>query len=81
MNRVSLLTLNAQLPEFEIECSAPPSRFAYPEPTKAPSKEAPSKVAAAVLSTTAKASARAKAKEAQQKDGDTMDVRIALLWP
>jgi 26S proteasome regulatory subunit N2 len=45
--------------------------FAYPASTKPPKKEAVSKVAVAVLSTTAKVKAREKKKAAAE--GDAMD--------
>ena len=46
--------------------NAKPSLFAYPAPTKPPKKETITKVATAVLSTTAKAKAREKRKAAEQ---------------
>jgi 26S proteasome regulatory subunit N2 len=52
--------------------NAKPSLFAYPPATKPPKKEAVSKVAVAVLSTTAKVKAREKKKAAA--DGEAMDV-------
>jgi len=56
---------------FEFVSNAKPSLFAYPAPTKPPKKEAVSKVATAVLSTTAKVKARDKKKAAAE--GDSMD--------
>jgi 26S proteasome regulatory subunit N2 len=56
---------------FEFVSNAKPSLFAYPAPTKPPKKEAVSKVATAVLSTTAKVKARDKKKAAAE--GDPMD--------
>jgi 26S proteasome regulatory subunit N2 len=52
--------------------NAKPSLFAYPTPTKPPKKETLSKVATAVLSTTAKVKAREKKKAAAE--GDLMDM-------
>jgi len=51
-----------------------PSLFAYPSPTKPPKKETVTKVAAAVLSTTAKVKAREKRKAAAE--GEIMDVDV-----
>ncbi|KAI0639693.1 26S proteasome regulatory complex non-ATPase subcomplex Rpn2/Psmd1 subunit [Trametes polyzona] len=69
---------NLKAPKFEFISNAKPSLFAYPSPTKPPKKETVTKVATAVLSTTAKAKAREKRKAAEQgepiadekKDGD-----------
>lgn len=70
---LTLLSVS-QIPKFEFTCNAKPSLHAYPPATKPPTKEAVEKVKTAVLSTTAKASARQKAKEAEQKGDDvTMD--------
>jgi 26S proteasome regulatory subunit N2 len=52
--------------------NAKPSLFAYPPATKSAKKEAPTKVATAVLSTTAKVKAREKKKADAENDG--MDV-------
>jgi 26S proteasome regulatory subunit N2 len=51
--------------------NAKPSLFAYPASVKPPKKEAVTKVATAVLSTTAKVKAREKKKAAAE--GDAMD--------
>lgn len=59
-----------QIPKFEFACNAKPSLHAYPPATKPPTKETVEKVKTAVLSTTAKATARQKAKEAEQKGDD-----------
>lgn len=59
-----------QVPIFEFTSNAKPSLFAYPQPTKPPTKEAVEKVATAVLSTTAKAKARAKEKK---EKGEAME--------
>ncbi|KAI0375292.1 26S proteasome regulatory complex non-ATPase subcomplex Rpn2/Psmd1 subunit [Pilatotrama ljubarskyi] len=70
---------NLKAPKFEFISNAKPSLFAYPSPTKPPKKETVTKVATAVLSTTAKAKAREKRKAAaegetvpsdEKKDGD-----------
>lgn len=58
---------------FEFTSNAKPSLFAYPQPTKPPTKEAVEKVATAVLSTTAKAKARAKEKK---EKGEAMDTDV-----
>ncbi|KAK4702398.1 26S proteasome regulatory subunit N2, partial [Phenoliferia sp. Uapishka_3] len=60
-----------QIPKFDFVSNTRPSLFAYPPATKPPTKVAVEKVETAVLSTTVKASARAKAKE--QASGDSMD--------
>jgi 26S proteasome regulatory subunit N2 len=60
-----------QAPKFDFISNARPSLFAYPSSDKPPKKEAVSKVAVAVLSTTAKVKAREKKKAAA--DGDAMD--------
>ena len=59
------------MPKFEFISDARPSLFAYPPATKPPKKETVTKVATAVLSTTAKAKAREKKKAAE--GGDAMD--------
>ncbi|KAG9048022.1 proteasome regulatory particle base subunit [Serendipita sp. 407] len=61
----AIIGLNQDLkaPLLDIVSNARPSLFAYPSPTKPPTKEAVEKVATAVLSTTAKAKARAKEKK------------------
>ncbi|KAI0673424.1 26S proteasome regulatory complex non-ATPase subcomplex Rpn2/Psmd1 subunit [Trametes maxima] len=69
---------NLKAPKFEFASNAKPSLFAYPSLTKTPKKETVTKVATAVLSTTAKAKAREKRKAAAEgetvpedkKDGD-----------
>ena len=52
-----------QAPKFEFISNARPSLFAYPTPTKPPTKESVAMVETAVLSTTAKAKARERVKE------------------
>ncbi|KDQ63503.1 hypothetical protein JAAARDRAFT_119183 [Jaapia argillacea MUCL 33604] len=66
-----IIGLNGDLkaPKFNFVSNARPSLFAYPPPTKPPKKEAPTKVAAAVLSTTAKV----KAREKKKAGADRMD--------
>ncbi|KAJ6519720.1 armadillo-type protein [Mycena sanguinolenta] len=71
-----IIGLNADLkaPKFEYVSNARPSLFAYPASTKPPKKEAVSKVATAVLSTTAKVKAREKKKAASDENAmDTDD--------
>jgi hypothetical protein len=60
------------LPKFDFVSNAPPSLFAYQPATKPPQKETVEKVATAVLSTTAKATARQKTKE-KEKAAESMD--------
>ncbi|GJN93401.1 hypothetical protein Rhopal_006456-T1 [Rhodotorula paludigena] len=62
-----------KIPKFEFISNTKPSLFAYQPATKPKEKETVEKVKTAVLSTTAKATARAKAKEAEQKGGDEME--------
>ena len=54
------------MPKFEFISDARPSLFAYPPATKPPKKETVTKVATAVLSTTAKAKARERTKEKEK---------------
>ena len=69
----ALIGVNADLnlPEIEFTSNARPSLFAYIPPTKPPAAVAVEKVATAVLSTTAKA--QAKAKKAKSAESDAMD--------
>ncbi|KAF7341663.1 26S proteasome regulatory subunit RPN2 [Mycena sanguinolenta] len=69
-----IIELNADLkaPKFEHVSNARPSLFAYPASTKPPKKEAVSKVAAAVLSTTGKDD---KVDEKKESDGD-MEMKV-----
>ncbi|KAJ3516366.1 hypothetical protein NLJ89_g1157 [Agrocybe chaxingu] len=69
-----IIGLNGDLkaPKFEYISNAKPSLFAYPSSTKPPKKEAVTKVATAVLSTTAKVKAREKKKAAAE--GENMDL-------
>ncbi|KAG8987204.1 proteasome regulatory particle base subunit, partial [Tulasnella sp. 427] len=57
------LSESLETPAFDFISNAKPSLFAYPAPTKPPTKEAIQKVETAVLSTTAKARAREREKE------------------
>ncbi|CAO3592001.1 unnamed protein product [Absidia cylindrospora] len=66
------LNKNLQTPKFEFVSNAKPSLFAYPPALKPPSAAVVEKVATAVLSTTAKAKARAK--KSEKEKGDHMDV-------
>ncbi|KAJ7596896.1 D-isomer specific 2-hydroxyacid dehydrogenase [Mycena floridula] len=68
-----IVGLNGDLkvPKFEFVSNARPSLFAYPASTKPPKKEAVTKVATVVLSTTAKVKAREKRKAAAD---DNMDI-------
>ncbi|KAJ2927156.1 hypothetical protein H1R20_g9903, partial [Candolleomyces eurysporus] len=69
-----IIGLNGDLkaPNFDFISNAKPSLFTYPSATKTPKKEAATKVATAVLSTTAKVKAREKKKAAAE--GETMDL-------
>ncbi|KAF9101602.1 proteasome regulatory particle base subunit [Mortierella sp. GBA35] len=69
----ALIGVNADLnlPEIEFTSNARPSLFAYIPPTKPPAAVTVEKVATAVLSTTAKA--QAKAKKAKSAESDAMD--------
>ncbi|KAJ3101281.1 proteasome regulatory particle base subunit [Phlyctochytrium planicorne] len=66
-----IIGLNKQLevPKFDFVSNAKPSLFAYPPPIKPPETKEVEKVATAVLSTTARAMARAKKAKAE----DAMD--------
>lgn len=69
---------NLKAPKFEFVSNARPSLFAYPSATKPPKKEAVTKVATAVLSTTAKAKAREKKKAAAEGEGmDVVSVSVS----
>lgn len=70
--REYVLTWSFQTPKFEFVSNARPSLFAYPPQIKPPSATVVEKVATAVLSTTAKAKARAK--KSEKEKGDMMDV-------
>ncbi|KAF5385252.1 hypothetical protein D9615_001452 [Tricholomella constricta] len=66
------LDANLKVPKFDYISNAKPSLFAYPSLTKPPKKETVTKVATAVLSTTAKVKAREKKKAAAE--GDAMEL-------
>lgn len=70
--RPQSLTSNgtSQIPKFDFVSNVKPSLFAYPPPTKLPEKQQVEKVQTAVLSTTAKSTARAKEKE-KEKNADS----------
>jgi 26S proteasome regulatory subunit N2 len=70
-----IIGLNADLkaPVFNYVSNAKPSLFAYPSSTKPPKKETVTKVATAVLSTTAKVKAREKKKAAAEGEGMDLD--------
>ncbi|KTW26390.1 hypothetical protein T552_02872 [Pneumocystis carinii B80] len=76
----ALIGLNKDLriPKFEFISNEKPSLFAYPPETKKETDKGPGKVATAVLSTTAKAQARAKKTEkgriSKENDEDTMEM-------
>ncbi|KIY50568.1 26S proteasome subunit RPN2a [Fistulina hepatica ATCC 64428] len=67
------LNSDLKIPKFDFVSNARPSMFAYPAPTKPPTKATVSKVATAVLSTTAKVKAREKRKAAAEGEDDAMD--------
>ena len=69
----SIVGLNKDLkmPKFEFESKAKPSKFAYPALVKPKTDDKVEKVATAILSTTAKAKARAK--KAEKEKGNAMD--------
>ncbi|KZP16841.1 hypothetical protein FIBSPDRAFT_912172 [Athelia psychrophila] len=71
----AIIGLNGDLkaPVFDFVSNAKPSLFAYPLPTTPPKKEAATKVATAVLSTTARVKAREKRKAAAEDAMDTDD--------
>jgi 26S proteasome regulatory subunit N2 len=72
---LSLLFPSHQMPKFDFISKAKPSLYAYPAPLTVEKKEAVKTVETAVLSTTAKANARAaeKKKVEQEKEGGAMD--------
>ncbi|KAF5942028.1 hypothetical protein HYC85_019670 [Camellia sinensis] len=61
------LNYDLKVPRFEFLSHAKPSLFEYPRPTSAPTTTSAAKLPTAVLSTSAKAKARATKKEADQK--------------
>lgn len=58
------VTPSLKLPKLAVISNASPSKFAYPEATKPTVAAAPKKIVTAILSTTAKAAARAKKQNA-----------------
>ncbi|KAG0749056.1 hypothetical protein G6F57_002499 [Rhizopus arrhizus] len=66
------LNKNLETPRFEFMSNVKPSLFAYPPALKPPSATVVEKVATAVLSTTAKAKARAK--KIEKEKGESMEV-------
>ena len=76
---LQMLIFHCQAPKFNFVSNAKPSLFAYPSPTKTPKKEAVTKVATAVLSTTAKVKAREKKKAAAE--GDAMETVRSFISP
>lgn len=69
----AIIGVNADLnmPEIDFVSNAKPSMFAYTPPTKPPTTAVVEKVATAVLSTTAKA--QAKAKKAKTAEPEAME--------
>ncbi|KAI9101952.1 armadillo-type protein [Phlyctochytrium arcticum] len=65
------LQKDLKVPKFDFISNAKPSMFAYPPPTKPPTEEKVEKVATAVLSTTAKAIARAKKVDQQRRESSS----------
>lgn len=63
---ITCLRSSTQIPKFDFVSNAKPALFAYPPPTKLPEKQQAEKVQTAVLSTTAKSTARAKEKEKER---------------
>lgn len=61
------LNSDLKVPRFEFLSHAKPSLFEYPKPTTVPTTTSAVKLPTAVLSTSAKAKARASKKEAEQK--------------
>ena len=62
------LTGDLKIPAWSFVSNAPPSRYAYPEPYKAPAAAAPTSIKTAVLSTAKKAQQRAAQKAADKPD-------------
>ncbi|KAF9535345.1 armadillo-type protein [Crepidotus variabilis] len=71
-----IIGLNGDLkaPKFDFVSNAKPSLFAYPSSVKPPKKETVTKVATAVLSTTAKVKAREKEKKKAAANDESMDL-------
>ncbi|VEU21992.1 DEKNAAC102970 [Brettanomyces naardenensis] len=70
------VTDHLKVPKFKINCHCPPDVFGYPPKAESQVKQQAEKLTTAVLSTTARAKARAalKAKERKEEDKDEMDV-------
>lgn len=67
------LNENLDIPKLDFVSNARPSQYAYPSAAKAPTTAVVEKVATAVLSTTAKAHARAKKTEREKANAEAMD--------
>jgi 26S proteasome regulatory subunit N2 len=72
------LNKNLQMPKFNFISDAKPSLFAYPPELKPPAANVVEKVATAVLSTTAKAKARAKKQEKGKSSEETAMEVVSL---
>uniref|UniRef100_A0A7S3E3H6 26S proteasome non-ATPase regulatory subunit 1 homolog n=1 Tax=Chloropicon laureae TaxID=464258 RepID=A0A7S3E3H6_9CHLO len=68
------LNENLDMPKFSVHSKCKPSVFAYPEPVAYANNVVVSKAPTAVLSTTAKAKARAAKKEAKKDQAEGMEV-------
>ena len=64
------LDASLAMPKFSFASNAPPSRYAYPDPTKPPEKKVAAKVEKAVLSTAKRSAANAAAKQDAEEGGD-----------
>ncbi|KAI8904396.1 armadillo-type protein [Gorgonomyces haynaldii] len=62
------LNKDLEVPKFTFTSNCKPSQFAYPPPTKPPTKEVVEKVKTAVLSTTAKSKSRQKKKQEEEEE-------------
>lgn len=69
-----------EIPNFKLHCAARPSMFDYPPTMEVKTEEAPEKVKAAVLSTTAQTRRRRQAREKQQNQ-DSMDLDKSVTTP
>ncbi|KAJ3119649.1 proteasome regulatory particle base subunit [Nowakowskiella sp. JEL0407] len=74
------LNKNLEMPKMTLQSNAKPSLFAYQPAIKPPTVEAVEKVATAVLSTTAKAKARAKRNE-KKEDGSKSPTKEEVMSP
>ncbi|KAG7893815.1 hypothetical protein KL908_002869 [Ogataea polymorpha] len=71
------VTEDLKVPKFKINCHTKPEVFSYPPKSEAQVEKQPDKIATAVLSTTARAKARAAKKDKAKKDAkdeDKMDL-------